>query len=139
MFRDKGIITKSALAKNIKVTIGFYPDNRQPDELQPLVKITAKRLKKSENSYRYINMHKTWLDVREAYAVLSALERTLMLVEDYYEGTLDPQDILVEDEDLRGLVATEASMNPSIDDLINLDVELTKAVDHQLGDKKKED
>lgn len=122
MFGEKGIILKTGLAKNVKATIGVYEDHE--GNYRILCKPSVRRLTVRDN---YTNEpYKTWLSIREIYAMVLTLQRAASLMEEYYEGSLELDDILAEDEDARILVATDSVMYPSIDNMFSMESTLAK-------------
>lgn len=96
---DKGVIVKSALSENIKVTLGLWgdPELQVSKPYTLLAKPTARR--HTRGGIKTTDIYKTWLSLKEVYALRSALDRAVILMEEYFEGTLDLEDILKEDED----------------------------------------
>lgn len=142
MFKDKGVIIDSALCENIRVFLALWYNDETGQE-RPLVKPITRRMNKTKGSYREASAYKSWLNIHEVYAMISCLQRVAVYMEEYYEGTLDLKDILAEDEEARGLIATEESMNPTIDKLMNdIQKDRVEAADyrreHQLKGYKKD-
>jgi len=119
MFGEKGVILRSALAKNIKVTLALWPHEESPNAHKILCKPTVSRLNQ-KGAFKTNQPYKSWLSVREVYALIGALERGLVLMEEYSEGTLDLKDILAEDEDARMFTRTKSVMYPTIDGMFDM-------------------
>lgn len=114
MFQEKGIILKSAVSQNVKGIIALYEDSKK-GVLRPLLKPLLLRVKSSHHKYN--NPYKTWMDAIEIAGMISMLQRALVLMEEYYDGTLDLEDILAEDEHASNTVFTESIMHPTLENM----------------------
>ena len=126
MFKEKGVILKSALATNVKVTLALWVDD-DPERTRLLAKPTVRRLN-AQGSFRTNQPYKMWLGPRELRALATTLERAAVLMDEYQEGTLDLEHILAEDEDARMFTQTESVMFPTIEGMFDMSEHLEKEV-----------
>lgn len=118
MFHDKGIILSSAVADNIKVILALFQDSRPSDHNDQgsnrprfLARPIIRKIKTPPGSP---HPYKNWMTAREIAALRALLDRASQLMDEYEEGTLDLCHLLSEDEDARQLVATDATMHPTV-------------------------
>lgn len=119
VFKDRGVVIQTKISENVKVILALYPDNRNPEQYTILAKPVVKKFKKSGN-YKSSQMYKTWLSIWEVAALKSALERAVVMMEEYFEGTLDLSHILAADDDARLLVRLRDGENPTIDNMFEI-------------------
>lgn len=125
MFQEKGIILKSALSDNVKVTLALWPVEKGAEQHKMLAKVTVRRRNKF-GAYKTNQPYKSWLSAREVAGVITSMQRALVLMDEYNEGTLDMKDILAEDEDARLFTATESVMYPTIEGMFDMSEALKK-------------
>jgi hypothetical protein len=111
MFKDKGIILRSAASDRVKIIMALFesPGNKPTLLIKPIVK------KLQGGRYTSHNIYKVWLRPLDTMVLKDLLTRALIIADEYEEGHLDLCDILAEDEDAAALVATEEAMLPSIE------------------------
>lgn len=119
MFKEKGIVLKSAISENVKITLALF-ENDTTGELSFLAKPTIRRLNKS-GKFNTNLPYKAWHNARELAALQALLTRAQALMDEYAEGTLNLTDILAEDEDARMFTRTEGVMYPTIDGAFTMD------------------
>lgn len=111
---DKGVIIKSALSENVKIILGLWGNEaRQQAPHKLLAKPTIRR--HTRGGIKHTDIYKSWISLKEAYALRSALDRTIILMEEYFEGTLDLEQILKEDEDALRFITETPSMQNMFD------------------------
>ena len=119
-FKEKGVILKSALSKNVKVTIALWEPSDQQRAPTILAKPTVQRM--SESGFFKSNQpYKTWLTPRELIALKQLMDRAAIMMDEYSEGTLDLRSILSEDEDARLFTTTESVLYPTIEGAFSMD------------------
>jgi hypothetical protein len=125
MFKEKGVVLRSALASNLKVIIGLWPDENTPTGQAILAKPLVRRMNR-KGTFKTNQLYKAWLDPREVRALIAALERAAVLMDEHVEGTIDLSHLLAEDEDARLFVGTESVMYPTIDGMFDMTEHLEK-------------
>ena len=118
MFGEKGVIINTAVSDRVRATLALYPDNKGSEgDYIPLLKPTVLRKDRRKDAWRNTNLYKAWLSLGEAYALMNVLQRAVILMEEYYDGSLDLKDVLAEDEEIRGFMKTNSTMRPTIDNM----------------------